>query len=210
MRSTGTLTRLVLVLARLGVDEELCKGVEGLEEQLVEEEADDDGLGRAVGAVDGEGGVKAKGGEEGLVVDEDGEDGEGEEEVGLGDEEEAGGVGKVPVAELVGEDGLDLGGGALVEEGVVEDDLLGPGQAVEVGVRVRRALAAVDDVQVLEREAELSCEGLDARAHLAVGQLGELVEERLDPERKDDLEAELDRDPGRQQGGARRAGAART
>jgi len=84
------------------------------------------------------------------------------------------------VTELVGEDGLDLGGGRLLEKSVVEDNLLGPRQAVEVGVRVGRALAAVNDVEVLEGELELGGEGLDAGAHLALGDGRELVEEGLD------------------------------
>jgi hypothetical protein len=45
---------------------------------------------------------------------------------------------------------------------------------------VRRALAAVDHVEVREGELELAGELLDALAHLALGHGGELVKERLD------------------------------
>lgn len=86
------LTSLVLILACLGVDEELDEGVEGLDEQLVEDEADDDGLGSANGRFDGQAGVKAERGEERLVVDEHREEDEGPEKVALGDEQQAAGV----------------------------------------------------------------------------------------------------------------------
>lgn len=84
------------------------------------------------------------------------------------------------MAELVGEDSLNLCRRRLLNERVVEDNLLGPGETVEVSVRVRRALAAIDDVEVLEGELELGGERLDTGADLASGNGGELVEQGLD------------------------------
>ena len=82
-----------------------------------------------------------------------------------------------PVTELVREDGLDFLCLALVDEGVVDDDLLLPGQAGEVGVAVGAALAAVDDVEGGEGEVEAGGEGFDARFEVAGGEGGEGVEE---------------------------------
>jgi hypothetical protein len=47
-------------------------------------------------------------------------------------------------------------------------------------IRVAATLAAVDHVEVFEREAELAGEGLYAVAQLAIRKWGELVEQRLD------------------------------
>lgn len=51
---------------------------------------------------------------------------------------------------------------------------------VKVGVRVAAALAAVDHVQVLEREVERARKRHDAVAQRAFRQRRELVKERLD------------------------------
>lgn len=97
------------------------------------------------------------------------------------------------MAELVGEDSLDLGRRVLVQQSVIQHDLLRPREAVEVAVvsgysnapvdpriGVGRALAAVDHVEVLERELQLAGKLLDALADLTLGDGRELVEERLD------------------------------
>ena len=55
-------------------------------------------------------------------------------------------VAEAPVAELVRQDSDDLLGLALLDQGIINDDMLLPGQAEEVGIAVRAALAAVNDV----------------------------------------------------------------
>ena len=49
------------------------------------------------------------------------------------------------VAEFVGDDGLDLVLGELIEQVVEENDALTAAEAGEVGVAVRRSPLAVDD-----------------------------------------------------------------
>ena len=65
-----------------------------------------------------------------------------------------GGVAQAPVAQLVTQDGDHLLGLALLDQGIIEDDVLLPGESVKVGVAVGAALATVDDVQLLQREVE--------------------------------------------------------
>lgn len=166
----GKVVGLKLELAGEDVEEQLEDGVHGGQGVGEEDEANDNGVL----------GVEAKGRVQGGVVDEDGEEAEDVEQVDLGDAKEAGGVAELPVAELVGEDGHDFLGLAVLEEGVVDDNVLLPGQAVEEGVGVGAALAAVNDVELLEREVEGAGKLLDLCLELAILQRGELVEERLD------------------------------
>ena len=73
-----------------------------------------------------------------------------------------------PVAEFVREDGFDFFDFGFLDESVVDDNFLLPGQAGEVGVAVRAALAAVDDVELVQRELELLGERLDALLEIAL------------------------------------------
>lgn len=66
------------------------------------------------------------------------------------------------MSQLVRQYGLHLRRRALVDQSVVQDDLfLGEWQTSEVGVRVSRSLAAINDLQFGKREVELRCEGID-------------------------------------------------
>lgn len=60
----------------------------------------------------------------------------------------------LPVAQLVSEDGNDLADSALLNQGIIDDNLLAPGQSVEVRVAVGTALGTIDNVEVLQREVE--------------------------------------------------------
>lgn len=89
------------------------------------------------------------------------------------------------MAELVGKHSDNLLPLALLNQSVVDDDVLLPGQTKEVGIAVGAALAAVDDVQLMERELELLGEVLDIGLELALLQRGKLVEQRKDGDRVD-------------------------
>ena len=60
----------------------------------------------------------------------------------------------LPVAQLVSEDGNDLADFALLNQGIIDDNLVAPGQSVEVRVAVGTALGTIDNVEVLQREVE--------------------------------------------------------
>lgn len=108
------------------------------------------------------------------------------------DAEEFGGVAFAPVAQLVGEDGFDFGDGGLFDQGVVDDDLLLPGQTREVGVAVRASLAAVDDVEFCERELEALGQGFHLLLEGPGLEGGEFIEERYDEDGIDSYRGELD------------------
>ena len=122
----------------------------------------------------------------------------------------------VPVHELMCQDSFNFVRLAFLNQGVKDDDVLAlrpnsvsvicassssdrnvayPRKAKEVCVRVRRALRAVDLVQVLERELELGREPLDAGAEVALGERRELVEQRLDDGRVEHDHRQLEDQP---------------
>ncbi len=74
---------------------------------------------------------------------------------------------------------------ALLNQCVVEHNLLLPWKAGEIRVAVRRARAAVDDLQLAERKGETCGEGLDGVFERAGLERGEFIEERHDPDGED-------------------------
>jgi len=84
---------------------------------------------------------------------------------------------QAPVSEFVGKNGNNLLGLALLNQSVIDDDMLLPGQSKEIGVAMRAALAAVDDVQLMQREVQLLGETLDISLKLAFLQGRQLVEQ---------------------------------
>ena len=82
------------------------------------------------------------------------------------------------MAELVRENRDNLLGFAFLNEGVVDDDVLLPWEAKEVGVAVGTSLASINNVELLEREVETRSQSLDAGFECARIQRGELVEQR--------------------------------
>ena len=97
-----------------------------------------------------------------------------------------------PVAQFVREDGLHLLRLGLLDERVVDDDLFLPGQTCEIGIRVRGALRAVDDLQLCQREFEALGQRFHFLFQLAWLQWSEFVEERDDEDGVDCDCAELD------------------
>lgn len=93
-----------------------------------------------------------------------------------------------PMAELMGEHSLDFRRRRLFNKSVEDDNVLATAgnDAIEVGIRMAAPLAAIDHVQVLERELERGCQRCDAIAKHALLQWRQLVEQGLDQRRVDD------------------------
>ena len=64
---------------------------------------------------------------------------------------ETSGVAKAPVAKFVRQDGNHLLSVALLDQGVIDDDMLLPRKTKEVGIAVCAALATIDDIELVER-----------------------------------------------------------
>lgn len=104
------------------------------------------------------------------------------------------GVAQAPVTKLVTQDSNDLFWLTLLDKGIIDHNVLLPRQTVEVGVAVSTPLAAIDDVQLLEGEAQLLCQVLDASLEFTGFQGRELVEQRQDHDRVDGDSEDLDKD----------------
>lgn len=87
---------------------------------------------------------------------------------------------QLPVAELVGQDRENLVSFGLFQQSIVDDNVLLPRQTVEEGIGVSAALAAVNDVQLVQGEVEPSSQFIDLCLELAVLEGRQLVEQRLD------------------------------
>lgn len=84
----------------------------------------------------------------------------------LGDAEELRGVTFLPVTEFVCKNSDNLLGLALLNQGIKDDNVLAPGETVEVGVAVSAALGTIDNVEVLQRELESASQSLNFGAQL--------------------------------------------
>ena len=96
----------------------------------------------------------------------------------LGNAEQLGGVAQAPVAKLVTQHSDNLLGFGLLNQGIVDDNVLLPWQTVEVSIAVGTALAAVNDMQLLERELKLLGKLLDTGLEFTRLEGRELVEQR--------------------------------
>lgn len=101
---------------------------------------------------------------------------------------------QTPVAKLMAQDGDDLLGLALLKQGIVDDNVLLPGQTVEVSIAVGTTLAAIDDVQLREGELELLGKVLNTSLDLTRLQRGQLVEQRQNSDGVDSNGEDLDED----------------
>lgn len=82
------------------------------------------------------------------------------------------------MSELVREHRNDLLGVALLYQSIVDDNVLLPREAKEVGIAVSAALAAVNDEELGQRELQLLGQLLNSILELARFQRRELVEQR--------------------------------
>ena len=96
------------------------------------------------------------------------------------------------VAELVRDHGQDLGRARLLEERVVEDDPARGAETGDVRVQLRRPLAGVGDEHLPNRDGRVVPQ-LQHRVAQARGlERPELVEDRLEHDRRDEAEQEHD------------------
>lgn len=112
----------------------------------------------------------------------------------LGNTEQLGGMAKAPVAKLVAQDSNNLLGLGLFDQGIVNNNVLLPWQTVEVSIAVSAALAAVDDVQLRERELELLSQVLNTSLEFTGLQRRQLVEQRQNRNRIDGNGEDLEED----------------
>lgn len=136
--------------------------------------------------------TEAKGIVQRVVVDEDREKSEHVEQVHLRDEKQLGCVSHLPVTQLVGENSLDLLGVRLLNQCIVNDNLLLPGQTGEVSIAVSTTLATIDDLQFRKGEVEALSKSFDSVLEWAGLERSKLVEQRDDGDRVDGDGEELD------------------
>lgn len=103
----------------------------------------------------------------------------------LRDTEQPGSVAQAPVSQLVCQDSSYLLSFTLFNQGIVDDNVLLPGQTEKVGVAVRASLATINDIQLRKRELELGSQRLHRRLQFAGFQRSELVEQRCDKDGPD-------------------------
>ena len=82
------------------------------------------------------------------------------------------------MSEFVGQHRIDLGGAELLEQCVVKHHALGRAKTREIGVGMRRALAAVHDKQAFGRKAATLHQRRDADLERLVVQRLEFVKQR--------------------------------
>lgn len=99
------------------------------------------------------------------------------------------------MAELVGQNSDNLLRLALLDQGIIDDDVLLPRQTEEVGIAVSAALATIDDVQLVQRKLQPLGQVLNALLQLAGLQGRELVEERKDGDGIDGNHEDLESSP---------------
>ena len=96
------------------------------------------------------------------------------------------------VAELVRDHGQDLRRARLLEEGVVEDDAPGGAETGDVRVQLRRPLAGVGDEHLANRDGRVVAQLQHGVAQARGLDRAELVEDRLEHDRRDEAEQEHD------------------
>jgi hypothetical protein len=101
----------------------------------------------------------------------------------LRDTEEASGVTKLPVTQLVSENSNNLLRLALLDKSIVDDNVLLPGETEEIGVGVGASLASINDVELVEGEFEACSESLDLRLELTILERRQLVEQGQNSDR---------------------------
>lgn len=92
---------------------------------------------------------------------------------------------KLPVTKLVRKNSNNLLRLALLNKSIVDDNVLLPGETKEIRVGVGAALAAVDDVELVQGELEAGGKRLDLCLELAVLEGRQLVEQGQDGNRVD-------------------------
>lgn len=95
------------------------------------------------------------------VVDEDREQGEHIEQMELANSEQLSRVSHTPVTEFVCQNSFDFLVRALLQESIVDDNLLLPGQTSEISVAMSTALTTINNLKLCERKLERSSQSFD-------------------------------------------------
>ena len=95
------------------------------------------------------------------------EDDTGARRVYLRDGEELGSMRQTPVTQLMTEDCNNFLRFALLDEGIVNDNMLLPWQTKEICVAVCTSLASINDIETLEREFQTLRQCFDSRFQLS-------------------------------------------
>lgn len=96
---------------------------------------------------------------------------------------ETGGVAQTPVTQLVGKNSGNLLCVALLNQSVIDDNVLLPGHAEEVGIAVRAPLATINNKQLRQRKLEIRSESFHLGLERTGFQGSELVEHGRDDNR---------------------------
>lgn len=112
----------------------------------------------------------------------------------LSNSKELSSVAEAPVTKFMTQDGNDFLSLALLNQGIIDDNVLFPRQAVEVRVAVSTPLAAINDIQLMERELELPGKALNACLQFSGFQRRELVEQWQDDNGVDGDSEDLNED----------------
>lgn len=131
---------------------------------------------------------------QGLVVHKRREQREDVEHVCLSNQKQLGSVVQAPVAELMAQDSNHLIRLALLDQSIIDHNVLLPRQSIEVGIAMSTALAAIDNIQGMEREVQFLSKRLDPSLQLTRLKGRELVEQRQDNDRVDGDGKDLDED----------------
>jgi hypothetical protein len=89
-------------------------------------------------------------------------------------------VTKLPVTQLVRKNGNDLLGLALLNQSIVDNNVLLPGETKEIGVGVGTSLASINDVELVQGELEACGKRFNLGLELTVLERRQLVEQRQD------------------------------
>lgn len=87
---------------------------------------------------------------------------------------------KLPVAQFVSKNSNNLIRLALLDESIVDNNVLLPGETKEIGVGVGASLASINDIELVERELEASGKSFNLGLELTILKRRQLVEQRQD------------------------------
>lgn len=85
---------------------------------------------------------------------------------------------KLPVTQFVSENSNNLIRLALLNESIVDDNVLLPGETKEIGVGVGASLASINDIELVKGELEASSESFNLGLELTILKRRQLVEQR--------------------------------
>ena len=101
---------------------------------------------------------------------------------------------KTPVTKLMSQNGNDLLRITLLDQSIVNNNVFLPRKTIEVCIAVSAALATIDNVQLVEREAQLLSQSLNTSLQFTRFKRRELIEQRQNHKRVDSNSEDLNED----------------